>query len=219
MITKTVATIGVKEKAVAAAMSHFTSTLIPSGIAAGSSAGVNALGYVANTVGNKARRDPSWILNGQWLITECKHTIYHMYVKEVENQETVTLYNDIGSAYNYKTVGIGNTAFHNKNMIKTIKFQDLYADASEMYATMVVTIPDSAFKGCTSLETLDLVMRSIDTKPDRDVSLGPENFILCGEDIFVGCDTSKLKIRIGAEKYEEFAENPVWGNTRTASMW
>ena len=192
-------------------MAHFTSTLIPSGIAAGSFAGVNALGYVANTVGNKARRDPSWILNGQWLITECKHTIYHMYVKEVENQETVTLYNDIGRAYNYKTVGIGNTAFHNKDMIKTIKFQDLYADASEMYATMVVTIPDSAFKGCTNLETLDLVMRSIDTKPDRDVALGPENFILCGEDIFAGCDMSKLKIRIGAEKYEEFAENPIWG--------
>ncbi|MBQ2126913.1 MAG: leucine-rich repeat protein, partial [Bacteroidaceae bacterium] len=155
--------------------------------------------------------EPTWALQGQWLITECKHTIYHMYVKDVENQETVTLYNDIGRAYNYKTVGIGNTAFHNKDKIKTIKFQDLYADASEMYATMAVTIPDSAFLGCTSLETLDLIMRSIDTNPDRDVALGPENFILCGEDIFVGCDTTKLKIRIAAEKYEEFAENPVWG--------
>ena len=205
------AAVTAKEVALAAAVSHYTNCLMASGIAAASIPGVNGLSYVANTLANKARRAPSWILKGQWLITECKHTIYHMYVKDVENKETVTLYNDIGSAYNYKTVSIGNTAFRNKDKIKTIKFQDLYADASEMYATMAVTIPDSAFLGCTSLETLDLIMRSIDTKPDRDVALGPENFILCGEDIFAGCDTTKLKIRIGAEKYEEFAENPVWG--------
>ncbi len=205
------AAVTAKEVALAAAVSHYTNCLMASGIAAASIPGVNGLSYVANTLANKARREPTWTLTGQWLMTECKHTIYHMYVKDVENKETVTLYNDIGSAYNYKTVGIGNTAFHKKDKIKTIKFQDLYADASEMYATMAVTIPDSAFMGCTGLETVDLIMRSIDTKPDRDVALGPENFILCGEDIFAGCDTTKLKIRIGAEKYEEFAENPVWG--------
>ena len=209
--TTAAATLTAKEIALAAAMSNYTFCMMAAGISAGTIPGINALEYISSTVGNKTRREPTWIMNGQWLMTECKHTIYHMYVKDVENKETVTLYNDIGSAYNYKTVGIGNTAFHNKDKIKTIKFQDLYANASEMYASMTVTIPDKAFKGCTSLETLDLIMHSIDTKPDRDVALGPENFILCGEDIFEGCDMSKLKIRIGAEKYEEFAENPIWG--------
>ena len=184
--------------------------MVAAAVDAASVAGVNALGYISSTIGNKARREPTWIMKGQWVMTENKHTIYHMYVKDVENRETVTLYNDIGSAYNYKTVAIGSTAFHNKDSIKTIKFQDLYADASEMYASMTVLIPDSAFMGCTGLETVDLIMRSIDTNPDRDVPLGPENFILCGEDIFAGCDTTKLKIRIGAEKYEEFAENTYW---------
>ena len=205
------ATLTAKEAALAAAMSNYTYYMMAAGISAGSAAGINGLNYVANTVGKKTRREPTWAMQGQWLLTECKHTIYHMYVKDVANKETVTVYNDIGSAYNYKTVAIGRDAFRGKDKIKTIRFQDLYDDASEMYANMTVTIPDSAFMGCTGLETLDLIMRSIDTNPDRDVALGPENFILCGEDIFAGCDTTKLKIRIGAEKYEEFAENPVWG--------
>ena len=206
------AKVGMREAALAAAMSHYTNCLIASGVVAGSIPGVNALSYVANTVGNKARRQPTWAFTGQWLLTECKHTIYHMYVSNVTDQETVTLYNDIGSAYNYKTVAIGSKAFHNKKNLKTIKFQDLSSSTTaEVYAPMTITIPDEAFMGCTNLETLDLIMRSTDTNPDRDVALGPENFILCGEDIFKGCDMSKLKIRIGREKYEEFAENPVWG--------
>ena len=187
--------------------SSYTCYMAAAGIYASSAAGVNGLSYVANTLGNKARRDRTWLLTGQWLWTENKHTIYHMYVKDVDNNETVTLYNDIGSAYNYKTVAIGNSAFHNKDKIKTINFKDV--NTGEMYASMTVLIPDQAFKGCTSLETLDLIMYSNYT--DRYVALGPENFIVCGEDIFTGCDTTKLKIRIGSEKYEEFAENTFWG--------
>ena len=201
------AAVTAKEVALAAAVSHYTNCMIATGIAAGSVPGVNGLSYVANTIANKTRRDPSWVLNGQWLMTECKHTIYHMYASDVDNTETVTLYNDIGSAYNYKTVAIGRNAFRGKDKIKTVKFEDV--NTGEMYAPMTVTIPDSAFLGCTSLETIDLIMYS--NRTDRNVPLGPENFIVCGEDIFVGCDTTKLKIRIGSEMYEDFAENPVWG--------
>ena len=192
------------------AMSDYTYYMIAAGVDAATGAGVNGLGYISSTIGKKARREPTWLMTGQWVMTEHKHTIYHMYVSDVANQETVTVYNDIGSAYNYKTVAIGRDAFRGKEKIKTIRFQDLYDDAAEMYESMTVTIPDSAFMGCTGLETLDLIMRSIDTNPDRDVALGPENFILCGEDIFVGCDTAKLKIRVSAEKYDEFAENTYW---------
>ena len=139
-------------------------------------------------------------------MTENKHTIYHMYVKDVQNQETVTLYNDIGTVYNYATVAIGNEAFHNKDLIKTIQFKDV--NTGEMYEDMLVVIPDQAFKGCTSLETLDLIMWSNYT--NRSIPLGPENFILCGDDLFAGCNMSKLKIRIGKEKYEDFVNNKAW---------
>lgn len=169
--------------------------------------GLFAMTQVIDNVTNQARRNPTWAFyGGQWVMTENKHTIYHMYVKEVPNQETVTLYNDIGSAYNYATVGIGNTAFHNKDLIKTVQFKDV--NTGEMYEDMLIVVPDQVFKGCTGLETLDLIMWSNYT--DRYVSLGPENFILCGDDLFAGCDMSKLKIRIGKDKYEDFAENDVW---------
>lgn len=170
-------------------------------------AAVNGLGYMSSTLGNKARRDPTWVMTGQWLLTENKHTIYHMYVKDVENKETITLYNDMGDAYNYKTVAIGDEAFHNKDQIKTIKFQD--RKSGEMYAALNIVVPDEVFKGCTGLETLDLIMYSDYT--NRNVALGPENFVLCGDNLFPGCEMSKLKIRIGREKYEDFAENEVWG--------
>ncbi len=192
--------------ALGATVATDTYYMIAAGVSATSVAGVNGLSYIANTVGNKARREPTWAMTGQWLFTESKHTIYHMYVKDVENRETITLYNDIGSAYNYKTVAIGRDAFRGKNNLRTLKFEDV--NTGEMYASMTVVIPDSAFFGCTNLETVDLIMRSNYT--DRDVALGPENFILCGEDIFAGCDTTKLKIRVGAEMYDEFAENIYW---------
>lgn len=203
------ATIAVEmaEEAVANVVTTNAYYMMAAGLSATSAAGINGLSYVANTIGQKARREPSWMLSGQWLLTENKHTIYHMYVKDVEDKETVTLYNDIGTAYNYKTVGIGNFAFHDKKNLKTIKFKDV--NTGEMYAPMTVVVPDKAFKGCTNLETLDLIMWSNYTQ--RYVPLGPENFIVCGDDIFEGCDMSKLKIRIGKEKYEEFAENTVWG--------
>ncbi len=184
-----------------------TTRLVAIGVGIGSAAATNGLDYLANTMAYKASREPSWALHGgQWLMTENKHTIYHMYVKEAPNQETVTLYNDIGTVYNYATVAIGNEAFHNKNLIKTIQFKDV--NTGEMYEDMLVVIPDQAFKGCTSLETLDLIMWSNYT--NRAIPLGPENFILCGDDLFAGCNMSKLKIRIGKEKYEDFVNNKAW---------
>ena len=181
--------------------------MMAAGVSAATPAGINGMGYVANTIGQKTRREPTWMMTGQWLLTENKHTIYHMYVKDVEDKETITLYNDIGSGYNYKTVAIGDNAFHNKTKLKTVNFKDV--NTGEMYAAMTVLIPDEAFKGCKNLETLDLIMYSNYT--GRYVALGPENFIVCGDSLFPGCDMSKLKIRIGREKYEEFAENIVWG--------
>ena len=190
-----------------AAMSNYTYYLMAAGANVAVGSGFNGMEYITSTIGNKSHREPTWILSSQWLMTENKHTIYHMYVKDVENKETVTLYNDMGSVYNYKTVALGKDAFKGKDKMKTLKFVDV--NKGEMYESMTMVIPDSAFMGCTSLETVDLIMHSNYT--NRDVALGPENFIVCGKDIFAGCDTTKLKIRIGAEKYEEFAENSVWG--------
>lgn len=184
-----------------------TTRLAAIGVGVGTAAATNGLDYMAKTLAYKASREPSWVLHGgQWLMTENKHTIYRMYVKDAPNQETVTLYNDVGSVYNYATVAIGNEAFHNKDSIKTVQFKDV--NTGEMYEDMLIVIPDQAFKGCKGLETLNLIMWSNYT--DRQVPLGPENFILCGDDLFPGCDLSKLKIRIGKEKYDDFVENDFW---------
>ncbi|MGN0281291.1 MAG: leucine-rich repeat protein, partial [Prevotella sp.] len=176
---------------------------------------MNGIGYLTNRLAKNMERKDSWMfVGGQWLLTENKHTIWHMYIKDVaDNLETAKIYNDIGTVYNYKTVSIGRNAFHNKSNLRTVKFEDV--NNGEMYDQMVITIPDSAFLGCTNLRELNLIMRSNYT--DRDLSLTPDNFIVCGNNIFMGCDTTQMKIVVGSDVIDQFLEDPTW--SRFANMY
>ena len=170
----------------------------------------NAIKGFANNIEDAARHDTWKLTAGLWLLTDTKHTIYHMYVKDVDDNKTdVDIYNDIGTAYNYSTVAFGNRAFHNKTKLERIGFKDQMRNDTEARTPMCITIPDSCFLGCKNLRTLDLVLKS--NEDDSEQALGPENFILLGDKIFEGCDTTKLKIRIGRERLLDFMESKAWG--------
>ena len=94
---------------------------------------------------------------------------------------------------------------------------------------MLITIPDSAFAGCTSLKRFDLRLYTGDkasqfagctslkrfdlrlyTGDKASQSLGPENFILCGDSIFAGCDSTKLRIIIPKDRKQDFLDDIMW---------
>ena len=164
--------------------------------------------YLVDNIGKDIKRRSTWELEGgQWIVSENKHTIYHMYIKDIDDDlEVANIYNDIGSAYNYRTVAIGQYAFHDKKNLKEVKFTDV--NKGEMYEPLQITLPDSCFMGCDKLETINLIMRSNYT--DRDVALSPLNIIPLGNHIFEGCDTTKIKIIVGKEVYEDFITDEYW---------
>ena len=170
----------------------------------------NVIEGLTSNIEDAARHDTWKFTAGLWLMTDTKHTIYHMYVKDVDDKKTdVDIYNDIGTAYNYSTVAFGNRAFHNKTNLERIGFKDQMRNDTEARTPMCITIPDSCFLGCKNLRTLDLVLKS--NEDDSEQALGPENFVLLGDKIFEGCDTTNLKIRIGRERLLDFMESKAWG--------
>ena len=72
---------------------------------------------------------------------------------------------------------------------------------------MMLAIPDSAFMGCKNLERFYLTYK---TRNGGVRGLGPENFVLGGDSIFVGCDPKKFKIVVDAERKEDFLNDDIW---------
>lgn len=169
----------------------------------------NGAGYLINRYMKYIDRRETWSFDGQWLSTENKHSIYHMYVKDIDDDVKIAnIYNDIGSVYNYRTTAIGPYAFHNKKNLEQITFTDVIGGSQDMYEAMQIVIPDSCFLGCKNLKEIRMILKSNQT--DRYVALGPDNFVPLGKHIFEGCDTTKLKIVVGREMYEDFITDDYW---------
>lgn len=145
---------------------------------------------------------------GLGFTTPDKKLIYHTYISKAEAGKTdFTIYNDIGSVYNYRTVGISRKAFMNNKDVQTIKFAESRGSNFDSYESLLFTIPDSAFAGCTALREFDL---RYTTAKGGQLGLGPENFILCGDSIFGGCDSTQLRIIVAEERLQDFLDNDSW---------
>lgn len=187
-----------------------TGLIATTGTSAGMTYGIQAM---ANAM---QKRKSSWNLGPMLTIfRDNKHTIYHMYIKDVDNTSEVKIYNDPGNVYNYKTVLIGDEAFRGKNAVKKVSFYDVNGLLTgRMYSPLSIMIPDKCFDGCSALRELDLML-NVEDGPNHRRSLGPENFILNGTDIFAGCDTTQLKIRVGKSRLRDFVDDPMWGKFRS----
>ncbi len=169
--------------------------------------------YIANRTKKVYERPATWTMNGQWLSTEDIKNVPHMYVSDVKDKETLTIYNDIGeSNSDYQTVAIARSAFHNKKNLKTLKFQERKGTGSRSLANgMILALPDSMFVGCDNFELLDLINYTTGAHNDNHAykSLTPDNFVPLG-DIFAGIDTTKVHIRVGKDVLDDFLEDPYW---------
>ena len=149
------------------------------------------------------------------IYTPDKKLIYHVYVDKVtdNSKDSITIYNDIGRAWNYRTVAIKKKAFQGNTKIKKIGFAENAVAGSDSYVPLQLAIPDSAFAGCTSLERFNLLFK---TRKGGRRGLGPENFILGGDSIFAGCDSTKLQIVIASDRKQDFLDDVKLEEARNA---
>lgn len=141
-------------------------------------------------------------------------TVYYKFIggatKSLASSEkgVMTIVNDFGAAYNYRTIGISPTVFHGNEDVKEIRFQDLADNyATETYYPLRLVIPDRAFNGCKNLKTLNMFYY-ITKGSNHYEALGPEN-IFIGKDVFDGC-SEDFTIRVAPERLQDFLDDPDW---------
>ncbi len=184
--------------------------------------------YIFNRQLKRFTKDTSWMVSGlNWVSTRQRTNIDNMYVKEVNDQESVTIgvnptYREFWTSLfnntkSYQTVAIGRDAFHNKSKLKEVKFKHSNYFALEPLFPLDLTIPDSCFAGCNNLKEVNLV---IDTRFSSEGTNGthcykaltPDNFILLG-DMFAGIDSTarkNIKIIVGEDVLQDFLDDERW---------
>ena len=71
--------------AVSAAQNMISPVLLTSMVGLGEEGLANGLGYLTSRITKNFERPTTWMFTcGQWILRENKHTIYHMYIKDVD---------------------------------------------------------------------------------------------------------------------------------------
>ena len=181
--------------------------------------------YIFNRQLKRYTKDTSWMVFGlNWVSTRQRTNVDNVYIKSVNNQESVTIgvnpkHDEAVSELftgniNYQTVAIGKDAFHNKSKLQKVDFKHSFYSVFEPLFPLNLTIPDSCFAGCNNLKEINLVL---DTRFDAGgirckKALTPDNFILLG-DMFAGIDSTarkNIKIIVGEDVLQDFLEDERW---------
>ena len=180
--------------------------------------------YVLNRKLKRYENDPSWMVSGlNWVSTRQRTNVPLMYVKSVDDQESVTLavnpYSySFWSNADYHTVSIGHDAFHNKKKLQKVNFISSYNLIGTLAKqSLDLVIPDSCFAGCNNLKEVNLVISTLfkygdDEKDAYSRALTPDNFLLLG-DMFAGIDSTArkdIKIIVGKDVLQDFLNDERW---------
>lgn len=149
---------------------------------------------------------------GYVVTTPSKNLIYHNYIKSVDDNLTDAIIyagfdEDGNSTTSNITITFGKNAFKNKTNLRTVSFHANAGQTSNASMPMVLTIPDSAFVGCTALTELNLLLKD---NEGGTRALGPENFVLAGDSIFAGLDSLQFHIVIDESRKQDFLDNESW---------
>jgi len=140
------------------------------------------------------------------IYTPSKNMVYHQYIsKAAPNIRKVNIYAGVDD--DTRTMTFRKNVFAGNTSLEEVRFYEAKGSTTKESVPMTIAIPDSAFAGCTSMERFDLRLYT-GGKPSQ--ALGPENFILCGDNIFAGCDSTKLKIIIAKDRKQDFLDDGVW---------
>ena len=147
---------------------------------------------------------------GYIITTPTKNMVYHAYIKNVSDEtEEAVIYAGTGKGQGRNasamTVTFARDAFQNHKNLKTVKFHENNVSSHEGMP-MLLTIPDSAFYGCTNLEEFNTIVESA----NGSQALGPESFILAGDSVFVGLAPDRFHILIDESRKADFLASESW---------
>ena len=149
---------------------------------------------------------------GYVITTPNKNIVYHTYVKDVPKEtKDAVIYagfdDDGNNSTSDRTMTFAKKAFRDHKELKTVSFHSMEDQSSNAGLPMLLTIPDSAFVGCDNLVEFNLLLQDNEggTRP-----LGPENFILAGDSIFAGLDSTKFHIVIDPSRKQDFLDSESW---------
>ena len=140
------------------------------------------------------------------IYTPSKNLVYHQYISKADpNLSSAVIY--AGANDDTRTMTFRKNVFAGNKNLQQVMFREAEGATTKESVPMLITIPDSAFAGCTNLTRVDLRLY---TGRNPSQALGPENFILCGDSIFAGCDSTKLKIIIPKDRKQDFLTDGMW---------
>ena len=144
------------------------------------------------------------------LMSPTKNLVYHSYLKRVSDEtEDAVIYagtdDDQGRNASCVTMTFARDAFQNHTNLKTVKFHENNISSHEGMP-MLLTIPDSAFYGCTNLVEFSTIVES----SNGSQVLGPESFILAGDNVFVDLDPEKFHILIDESRKDDYLASESW---------
>ncbi len=148
---------------------------------------------------------------GYVITTPQKNLCYHTYIKNVGDDVTkAVIYAGTGKGQgrnnNARTMTMAKNAFRNHTKLEHVGFHETGVQSDEAMP-MLLTIPDSAFVGCTNLKILDL---RVSTDDNGMRPLGPECFIHGGDSIFAGLDPQQFHIVIDPSRKQDFLDSDSW---------
>ena len=152
-------------------------------------------------------------VGGSYIITTpTKNIIYHTYIKEVDdNLKEAKIYGgfdkDGDNTTSDRTMTFAKKAFQNKKKLEKVTFYANEGQTGNASLPMILTIPDSAFVGCTALTEFNTLL--YDNDGGRR-ALGPENFVFGGDSIFAGLDPEQFHIIIDMNRKQDFLDNASW---------
>ena len=149
---------------------------------------------------------------GYVITTPSKNLVYHTYIKSVDDSTTVAKiyggFDEDGNSFTSdRTMTFAKNAFRDKKNLKRVEFYANTGQTSRASMPMLLTIPDSAFVGCTNLTEFNTLLIDND---GGTRALGPENFIFGGDSIFAGLDPEKFHIVIDVNRKQDFLDNASW---------
>ncbi len=147
------------------------------------------------------------------LCTNNSSTIYYMVASGLDTSNSdikdgkLNIYNDIGNAYNYKTIALSATAFRGNQQIQSVLFTDCAGNNGNAKADLSLVIPSGAFEGCSNLKEFNM-FQYITKGTNHYESIKPSQ-ILIGKDVFKGVHKD-FRIKVLPGLYDDFVKDPNW---------